>query len=40
MVSEVDELEEEDDQFPALKVSLMLKKEHWRKNSLTSLEPR
>ena len=39
VVSEVDEFEE-DDQSPALKVSLMLKNENWRKNSLTSLEPR
>ena len=29
-----------DDQFPALKVSWMLKKENWRKNSLTNQEPR
>ena len=26
--------------FPVLKVSLMLKNENWRKNSMTSLEPR
>ena len=42
MVGEGDELEEdeEDDQSPVLKVSLMLKKESWRKNSMTNLEPR
>ena len=30
----------QDDDSPVLKVSLRLKDENWRKNSLTSLEPR
>ena len=35
MVGEVDELEEMwDDQFPALKMSWVLKNEHWMRNSL------
>ena len=38
VVGEVDELEE--DASPVLKVSLRLKDENWRKNSMTALEPR